>query len=84
MKKKAATPWWDDLSKPRYGGEMIIRANLDIVNFDPYDAPMATIHSAWLERLVSDDWTTDPEIYDFKIHYHPYQYLKVTWPRALN
>ena len=76
MKKEATAAWWDKLGKPQYGGEMIIRANWDIVNFDPYDAPLGTIHSAWLERLVSDDWTMDPEIYDYKTHYHPYQYLK--------
>jgi len=39
MKKKATTAWWDKLGKPQYGGEMIIRANWDIVNFDPYNAP---------------------------------------------
>ena len=76
MKKNAAAPWWEKLGKPQYGGEMTIRANWDIVNFDPYDAPLGTIHSAWLERLVSDDWTMDPAVYDYKTHYHPYQYLK--------
>jgi peptide/nickel transport system substrate-binding protein len=76
MKKKAATAWWDKLGKPQYGGEMVIRANWDIVNFDPHHAPLGTISSAWLERLVSDDWTLDPEIYDYKTHYHPYQYLR--------
>ena len=84
MKKKAATAWWDKLGKPQYGGEMIIRANWDIVNFDPHHAPLGTISSAWLERLVSDDWTMDPEIYDYKTHYHPYQYLKGHWRKVGN
>ena len=34
MKNKAT--WWDNLGKPQYGGEMVIRANWDIENFDPY------------------------------------------------
>jgi len=33
-KSKAA--WWDKLGKPQYGGEMVIRATRNIVNFDPY------------------------------------------------
>jgi hypothetical protein len=28
--------WWDKLGEPQYGGEITIRANKDIVNFDPY------------------------------------------------
>ena len=35
MEKKAAR-WWDKLGKPQYGGEMVIRVNRNIVNFDPY------------------------------------------------
>ena len=36
MERKVA--WWDKLGKPQYGGEMVIRANWNIVNFDPYNA----------------------------------------------
>ena len=75
-KARADGNWWDKLGQPQYGGEIIIRANWDIVNFDPYNAPLGTIHSAWLDRLVSDDWTMNPEVYDYKTHYHPHQYLK--------
>jgi len=28
--------WWDKLGKPQYGGELVIRAGGNIVNFDPY------------------------------------------------
>jgi peptide/nickel transport system substrate-binding protein len=71
------TAWWEKLGKPQYGGELVIRANRDIVNFDPYFAETLTsIHGAWMERLVSDDWTVDPEIWDFKISWHPSKYLK--------
>ena len=69
--------WWDKLGKPQYGGELVIRANRDIINFDPYYAETLTsIFGGWMERLVSDDWTVDPAIWDFKITWHPSKYLK--------
>jgi len=74
VEKKVA--WWDKLGKPQYGGEMVIRANWNIEKFDPYDANLGNIHSAWMERLISDDWTLDPEIFDYKPHWHPSRYLK--------
>jgi len=53
--------WWDKLGKPQYGGEMVIRVKNKIVNFDPYYGVQNTqIHSAWLEKLHTDDWTTGP------------------------
>jgi ABC-type transport system substrate-binding protein len=55
---------------------MVIRANWDIVNFDPYNAPFGNILSAWMETLVSDDWTLDPEVFDYKPHWRPSQYVK--------
>ena len=70
-------PWWEKLGKPQYGGEITIRASRDIVNFDPYFAETLTsIYGAWMERLVTDDWTLDPEIWDYKIAWHPSQYMK--------
>ncbi len=69
--------WWDKLGKPQYGGEMVIRANRNIVSFDPYITEnLANIYSAWMERLISDDWTLDPEVFDYKTHWHPSQYMK--------
>ena len=50
MKRKATTGsnWWDKLGKPQYGGEMVIRANWDIVNFDPYTHHLGTyIRRGW-------------------------------------
>jgi len=67
------------LGMPEYGGELAIRANNKIVNFDPYDAPSGNIHSAWMERLVSGDWTLDPSVFDFLPHWHPSQSLKDIW-----
>jgi len=64
MVRKATTGgnWWDKLGKPQYGGEMVIRADRNIVNFDPYfSLNLTTINSAWMERLFADDWTLDPQ-----------------------
>ena len=69
--------WWDRLGKPQYGGELVIRANRDIVNFDPYfTEALTSIYGAWMERLVADDWTVDPAEWDYKITWHPSKYLK--------
>jgi peptide/nickel transport system substrate-binding protein len=69
--------WWDKLGKPQYGGELVIRANRDIVNFDPYfTETLTSIYGAWMERLVADDWTVDPDEWDYKITWHPSKYLK--------
>ena len=74
MERKVA--WWDKLGKPEYGGEIVIRANWNISSFDPYNAPFGNIHSAWMERLISDDWTLDPAVFDYKAHWRPSRYLK--------
>jgi peptide/nickel transport system substrate-binding protein len=69
--------WWDSLGKPQYGGEIAIRANRNIVNFDPYfTLNLTTIHSAWLERLFTDDWTLNPAVFDYKTSFRPNLYIK--------
>jgi peptide/nickel transport system substrate-binding protein len=69
--------WWDKLGKPQYGGEMVIRASRNIVNFDPYSNTMLTgLQTAWMERLHADDWTLDPAVFDYKPLWHPARYLK--------
>jgi len=69
--------WWDKLGKPQYGGEMVIRVKNKIVNFDPYYGVQNTqIHSAWLEKLHTDDWTLDPAVFDYKMSFRPNQYVK--------
>jgi ABC-type transport system substrate-binding protein len=68
--------WWDKLGKPQYGGEMVIGAK-NIENFDPYfNEGLTTIQSAWMERLVADDWTINPEEWNYRIHFRPDEYLK--------
>ena len=55
---------------------MVIRINNNIANFDPYFASGTTnINSAWMERLTMDNWKTDPAAFDFKIPYHPDEFV---------
>jgi ABC-type transport system substrate-binding protein len=75
MNKQVA--WWRKFGKPEYGGELVIRANWNIEDFDPHiRGPYGNIYAAWMETLTSDDWTLDPEIFDYKTHWRPIQYLK--------
>ncbi len=79
MEKKATTNsnWWDKLGKPQYGGEIVIWASRNIVNFDPYYSEgLTSIYGGWMERLVGDDWTIDPEIWNYRLAWHPSQYRK--------
>ena len=69
--------WWEKLGKPQYGGEMILRINKNINIFDPYFGNHHfQIYSAWMESLHTDDWTTDPSTYEYKIGYPPSQFVK--------
>ena len=69
--------WWEKLGKPQYGGEMVIRINNDITTFDPYfGGHHFQIYSAWMEQLHTDDWTTDPAIYGYKVGFPPDQFVK--------
>ena len=44
--------WWDKLGNPQYGGELVIRAGGNIVNFDPYfSEKLTSIYGGWLEIL---------------------------------
>jgi ABC-type transport system substrate-binding protein len=69
-------PWWNKLGKPQYGGELVMRANSNIVDFDPCMSQLANIYSLWLEKLVADDWTLNPAIFDYKPHWHPSLYMR--------
>jgi peptide/nickel transport system substrate-binding protein len=79
MKSEVTTDsnWWDSFGKPQYGGQMIIRASRNIVNFDPFsNGALTTIQTAWMEKLHADDWTLDPAVFDYKTCWRPSQYLK--------
>ena len=69
--------WWDSLGIPQYGGDMVMRINRDIANFDPINADvLMTIESAWMERLFASDWTLDPAIFAYKIQFTPNDFEK--------
>jgi peptide/nickel transport system substrate-binding protein len=69
--------WWDKLGEPQYGDEMVVRASRNIVNFDPYFMEgLTNIYGAWLERLVADDWTQDPDKWNYNLAWHPSRYQK--------
>ena len=75
--EKKATSWWSDLGPPQYGGEIVLRSNRDIANFDPYFYEMLpNIDSAWMERLFADDWTLDPQVYRYNTHFRPGEFVK--------
>jgi hypothetical protein len=69
--------WWDKLAKPQYGDEIVIRADRNIVNFDPYFTEgLTSIYGAWLEKMAADDWTVNPSVWDYRLAWHPVQYVK--------
>jgi len=69
--------WWDKIGRPEYGGEIVLRINRDIANFDPYFFEMLpNIDSAWMERLFADDWILDPHIYRYNTHFRPGEFVK--------
>ena len=70
MVKKVTTGknWWDNLTKPQYGGEMTFRTTKNMVNWDPYFAELLPqIYTAWMEKLTAEDWTLNPADFDYKI-----------------
>ena len=74
---KKDKPWWNKLGNPQYGGEIVLRINRDIANFDPYFLEMLpNIDSAWMERLFADDWTLDPSVYRYNTHFRPTEFVK--------
>ena len=69
--------WWDSLGTPQYGGTMTIRLNRDISVWDPYNfETLPGIESAWMERMFTDDWTLNTTIFDYKIMFHPSDFIK--------
>ena len=79
------SPWWEQIGRPEYGGEIVLRINRDIANFDPYFFEMLpNIDSAWMERLFADDWTLDPEIYRYNTHFRPVNLSKAISRKAGN
>ena len=74
---KTTEKWWEKLGKPQYGGELTYRLNRKIVNLDPYyGVHLTQIHTAWMEKLFVDDWTLNPEIFDYVRNLRPNEYVK--------
>ena len=69
--------WWVKLGIPQYGGIMKIRASRNIENFAPYFTfELSSIYGGWMERLVADDWTLDPAVFEYQLPWHPSKYMK--------
>jgi len=59
--------WWSVLGTPQAGGELNIRANQDITDFDPYaNSFNFGIMAAWMEKLFADNWTVNPSTYSYQ------------------
>jgi peptide/nickel transport system substrate-binding protein len=76
--EKKTENWWDKLGEPQYGGEIVIRANRNIQNFDPYfdESNLCSIQGVWMERLACDDWTLEPKKWNYRLGWHPPEYKK--------
>ena len=60
--------WWDSLGIPQYGDGITLRMARNITNFDPWNAsPIPTLDSGWMEKLITDVWTMDPAIFDYRV-----------------
>jgi ABC-type transport system substrate-binding protein len=56
---------------------MNIRLNRKIINLDPYyGVHLTQIHTAWMEKMFVDDWTLNPEIYDYIKNQRPNEWVK--------
>ena len=75
IKRKAE--WWDKLGQPRYGGELVLRIDRNLSNFDPYnEATLPQIFWAWMESLAEDDWTLDLSVLGYKLLFQHNQFRK--------
>ena len=72
--------WWDKLGKPVYGGDLVISKFNNIGTFDGSAAASTpgspSIQNCWQERLVADDWTVDPAVFNYPLAFRPDIYLK--------
>jgi len=69
--------WWDKLGAPQYGGELVYRADRDVIKWDPYlSGSTYCLLCAWLDRLIGHDWTVNPSVYNFRLGFTPDEYVK--------
>ena len=69
--------WWDSLGTPQYGGTMVLRMNNDLSAWDLYNTPASTnITAAYIEKMIGDDWTLNPSVYNYMTNWRPPDYVK--------
>ena len=74
--KSTVGNWWDSLGTPQYGGEMVLRTNNNLANWDSYNSDgLNTITSAYMETLHGDDWTLNPAVFSYHISFRPSDYV---------
>jgi len=67
--------WWDSLGTPQYGGVITVSTNSDFQNFDPYNGTTNnSMNFAWQDQMFTDDWTLNPQTYNFQLSYRPPDY----------
>lgn len=69
--------WWDKFGEPKYGGKIILTVDeTSNLQFDPGDHPYdAGLFLLYFDTLVSNNWTLDRSIWNFKTNEAPLQYL---------
>ena len=68
--------WWDKLGKPQYGGTIVYSSGFDFTNHDPFSSMGgASMETAWMDKLASDNWTIDPAVFNYRIAWRPPQYV---------
>ena len=67
--------WWNSLGTPQYGGVITVSTNSDFQNFDPYNGTTNnSMNFAWQDQMFTDDWTLNPQTYNFQLSYRPPDY----------
>ena len=72
----ATGKWWDSLGVPQYGGDLVYSSGFDFTNHDPYSSMGgASMETAWMDKLASDNWTVDPAKFSYSIAWRPDEYM---------
>ena len=68
--------WWDKLGKPQYGGTLVLSSAFDFTNLDPWSSMGgASMETAWMDKLGSDNWLTDPAVFNYSIAWRPSDFV---------
>ena len=67
--------WWDSLGTPEYGGTLIDMLNAPITAWEPYYGTTGLQgYCPYLQEMWCNDYTVDPNTWDFSIGWLPSQY----------